>query len=289
MIIGRGRKRVIANIQKCVAKKQFHTSVELHDPVLNKEDNIHIIHHFWHNKGKKSYQILNKVIDALLNMITVLLTKHVQIKDESHTDLSRISSAFVTCNHYNQLDILPLNKLAMTGHKDLYFWTKVNNLVMHFPIGVMVRNANAIPVTPSVRYLSKILPLHQQKVFDQHNNWILVYPEQELWFNYRKPRPLQRGVYYYAAKMRQPIISCFVEIRDTQHSELFHRSFYKTKIILHVLPVIYPNPKLSLNEDVSRMHNLDYQQKVKAYEKAYGKKLDYTFSKDDIAGLKNKS
>jgi len=33
------------------------------------------------------------------------------------------------------------------------------------------------------------------------------------------------------------------------------------------------------------MKNKDFEQKKEAYEKAYGKKLDYQFEKDDIAGF----
>ena len=45
--------------------------------------------------------------------------------------------------------------------------------------------------------------------------FILIYPEQEMWFNYKKPRPPKPGAYYYAAKNNVQIISCFVEMIDT--------------------------------------------------------------------------
>ena len=35
---------------------------------------------------------------------------------------------------------------------------------------------------------------------------ILIYPEEEMWFNYRKPRPPKPGAYHYAAKYNVPII-----------------------------------------------------------------------------------
>ena len=105
-----------------------------------------------------------------------------------------------------------------------------------------------------------------------------------MWFNYRKPRPLKKGAYYYAAKLNQPIISTFTEIRATSRREVFHRDFYKTRKILHVLPTIYPNSDLKLSENVNRMWRKDYEQKKAAYEKCYGKKLTDEFSYDDIAG-----
>ena len=35
------------------------------------------------------------------------------------------------------------------------------------------------------------------------------------------------------------------------------------------------------------MANIDYEQKKEAYEKAYGKRLTYDFTYEDIVGLKN--
>ena len=67
------------------------------------------------------------------------------------------------------------------------------------------------------------------KIFSKKNHWVVVYPEQELWLNYRKPRPLQKDPYYYAAKMNVPIISCFVEIKDTNKQEKLHPEFNKTR------------------------------------------------------------
>ena len=46
------------------------------------------------------------------------------------------------------------------------------------------------------------------KAFSGHH-WVLIYPEQEMWFNYRKPRPPKRGSYFYAAEAEVPIILVF--------------------------------------------------------------------------------
>ena len=69
---------------------------------------------------------------------------------------------------------------------------------------------------------------------------------------------------------------------DTDEED--NNEFYKVKYVLHVLPPIYPDPKLSPKENSLIMMEKDYNQKKEAYEKAYGKKLDYTFEADDIAG-----
>lgn len=65
---------------------------------------------------------------------------------------------------------------------------------------------------------------------------VLIYPEQEMWFNYRKPRPCKSGAYVFAARNKVPIISCFVEIREKEKLE--NGQFHQTQYILHVLDPI---------------------------------------------------
>ncbi|MCG4837967.1 hypothetical protein L0P55_19620, partial [Parabacteroides merdae] len=75
-----------------------------------------------------------------------------------------------------------------------------------------------------------------------------------------------------------PIIFCFTEIIDLPKAEKNNDNFYQTRYRLHVLPLIWPDPKLSVNENAKLMMEKDYAQKKAAYEKAYQKKLDYRFT-----------
>ena len=195
---------------------------------------------------------------------------HTQIKNKERAKKTKYG-AIVTTNHFKQTDSLPIKKLANKCHKKLYIF------------GFLMNNINAIPIVQSYQYLGREFPKHLQKVFDK-KGWVLIYPEQEMWYNYRKPRPLQKGAYYYAAKAKVPIISCFVEIQDLPEMEKNSSKFHKTRYILHVLPTIYPIDRLTVDQNAKRMRDIDYMQKKNAYEKAYGKKLTYNFDYDDIAG-----
>ncbi len=110
----------------------------------------------------------------------------------------------------------------------------------------------------------------------------MIYPEQEMWFNYRKPRPPKRGAYYYAALHHVPVISCFIEIIDLEDME--NEDFCKTKYVVHILPPIYPDMSKNVRENSQMMMETDYKQKMQAFEQAYHKKLSYDFEKEDIAG-----
>lgn len=116
----------------------------------------------------------------------------------------------------------------------------------------------------------------------RRNDWILIYPEQEMWFNYTKPRPPKRGAFLFAAEHGVPVIPLFISMETLGKRD--NKEFMKVRQTDWVLDPIYPDKNLSARENSKRMMELDYEQKKAAYEKAYGKPLDYTFSLSDIAG-----
>ena len=107
-----------------------------------------------------------------------------------------------------------------------------------------------------------------------------------MWFNYRLPRPCKRGAYQFASLCDVPIISCFVEIIDLDKDD--NEEFKEVKYIVHVLDPIIPDKNKTARQNSIDMAEIDYKQKVEAYEKCYNKKLNYKFSYDDIAGYKKK-
>ena len=115
------------------------------------------------------------------------------------------------------------------------------------------------------------------------NRFILIYPEQEMWFNYRKPRPGKRGAFLFAAEYGVPVVPTFVEMVDLP--EIVAPGFHDVKLILHVLPPIFPDPEKSARENSFIMCRADFEAKVRCYEQCYGRPLTYEFSKEDIAGL----
>ena len=282
MIIGGDRFKVIENIKKNIQNKAFHAKAEIGDPILSQEKSKQLVEHFWKDSKKYSHKLVNLFTRGAFDLGALILTLGDKI--DSTKNIKHIPSAIITSNHYNQFDSLPIKKLALKAHKRLFIIVEDTNLLLPGWIGFMMKNIDSIPLSNSVRYLGREFPKHLSNAFAK-KSWVLIYPEQEMWFNYRKPRPVQKGAYYYAAKLNVPIISCFVELQDKSSYEKNHPEFHKTRSILHVLPTIYPDPNLSVDENARRMRDIDYSQKKKAYEQAYNKKLDYTFSYDDIAGF----
>ena len=252
---------------------------------LNNKETNKIVSKYWQYTKTISYRLFNPLVRVVFNIASQILTGRCSI--DGIENLPDSPTAFITGNHYNQFDVLLIGKLALKKRQRLFIVVEASNLAMPHLIGWAVRNFDSLPIDHDFHYLSRIFPKKLAQVLSKPG-WILIYPEEELWFNYRKPRPLKKGAYYYAAKFNQPIISTFTEIQATSKRELFQRDFYKTKKILHILPTIYPNPDLKIRENMQRMAEIDYRQKKAAYEKYYQRKLTTDFSYEDIAGFSPK-
>jgi 1-acyl-sn-glycerol-3-phosphate acyltransferase len=170
-------------------------------------------------------------------------------------------------------------------HKKPYIVIQETNVAMPGIIGYLMNNLNTLPLRKGPNYITKEF-LPELKALVDKGEFVLIYPEEEMWYNYRKPRPCKRGSYLFAAMADAPVVPVFVEIIDTGKKD--NEQFNLLKFVAHVLDPIYPDPKKSAKENSREMAEKDYKQRVEAYEKAYGEKLDYKFSYKDIVGLRSK-
>ncbi len=285
MIIGKNRTAVIENIKTAAESADFYAKVELDDPVLSAEESKEIIKNYLIKRKKISYKIKSKIACAVADFFTLLLNKDTEI--EGAEKLPKINGgAIITSNHFSPTENTVVRKCVKKCFKrKLAIVAQITNFAMKGFFGFLMNNANTVPLSADARYISReftdIIEEHIKK-----NEMVLIYPEQEMWFNYRKPRPPKRGAYHFAAKLNVPVISCFVEMTDTEKSDT--AAFYKVRHKIHILGVLYPSAELSVKENSQKLCEADQNLKKEAYERIYGKKLDYTFEKTDIAGWKNK-
>lgn len=189
MIFGFHRRQVINNIKKNVAKKQFDAKAELHDPVLNNKETNKIVSKYWQYTKTISYRLFNPLVRVVFNIASQILTGRCSI--DGIENLPDSPTAFITGNHYNQFDVLLIGKLALKKRQRLFIVVEASNLAMPHLIGWAVRNFDSLPIDHDFHYLSRIFPKKLAQV-QSKPGWILIYPEEELWFNYRKPRPLKK-------------------------------------------------------------------------------------------------
>ena len=284
MIVGGSKKDVIKNIQKNIQEGNFNAKAETTDPSFTEEEADKLTAHFFAIRKKRlSFFIKQKYAKMFVNGINKKENGDLIIEGiENIKDIN--TGAIITCNHFNPLDSLAIRQMVKKAfNKDLYIVIQENNLALPGFLSFLTNYLNNIPLRYSTNYIIKKFNPYLKKVLN-NKNYVLVYPEEEMWFNYRKPRPPKKGAYKFAAENNVPIISCFTEIIDKAEDD--NEEFKKVKYKLHILKPIYPNKELSSKENARIMADIDYKQKVEAYEKAYNKKLDYKFEYSDIAGYK---
>ncbi len=281
MIVGEHRDQVIANIQEAVKERDFYRKVEVDDPELTKEELSALLAKHSGQQYSLGFTTFNLTARFCTWVLTRVLNWNTRV--EGLENLTSIhGGAIVTSNHFSPLDNLVVRKAIYRGfHQRLFIVSQDSNLAMKGFLGFLMNFLDIVPISNNVKYMNDYFG---PKIKDllRENQMILIYPEQEMWFNYRKVRPPKRGPYYYAARNMVPVISCFVEIQTRKRKE--REDFYKTRYIMHVLPPIYPDPQKNVKENSHRMMEIDYEQKKEAYEQAYNRPLTYDFEKGDIAG-----
>lgn len=284
MIIGDNRKAVIENIKKFAESGQFHNKVELNDPVLTDAQSRQITDAYIENRKHLTFKAKTVLGVALAKAATRIINKDTEILGfEKIPD--DIGGVLITSNHFGPLENTVIRHLTNKLHRrKLGIISQTTNFAMTGIIGFIMNYADTIPISADPRYLARdFLSVLKERLVEKKHA-VLLYPEQEMWFNYRKPRPPKNGAYFYAAKLNVPIISCFVEIIDLETDDT--PEFKKVKYVLHILDILYPDPDKTTRENTEILAETDYLLKKECYEKVYGKKLTYDFEKTDIAGLK---
>jgi 1-acyl-sn-glycerol-3-phosphate acyltransferase len=285
MIIGGSKKEVIKNIRKNITEGELNRKVEVNDAVFTAGDSEVAMKKFFSNKSKFSGAVKQGVAQAGAKAALRVFNRGIKIEGrENLKGLDLSHGAIITSNHFNPLDSFNARKVVEKVLKrKMYIVIQDTNLAMPGFFGFLMNNSRMIPLSKSPKYINqKFLP--ELKRVLGRGAVVLIYPEEEMWFNYRKPRPSKRGAFQFAAEMKVPVIPCFVEIQDLGVED--NDEFNKTATVMHILEPIEAEPELSVKRNSIAMAEKDYEMKKAKYEEVYGEKLDYKFKKSDIAGLR---
>ena len=113
----------------------------------------------------------------------------------------------------------------------------------------------------------------------QEGDWILIYPEQSLWWNYKKPKPLKNGAFKFAAHNQVPVIPTFITMTDSD--KIGPDGFPVQEYIVNIGEPIYPDPEKKERENAEAMRDKNYEVWKKVYEDFYGMPLVYTTEQKD--------
>ena len=281
MIIGEQREAVIANIADAAESGNFYHKVELNDPVLSPEQKTALIQNYLTNRKRASYRCKSFLARQMADGATRLLNKNTEIVGLEKA-AAVTGGAILTSNHFSPVDNTVVRYLTKKlGKRRINIISQESNFAMPGVLGFLMNYADTIPLSEEKHYMLRQLPEILKELMEK-KEFVLIYPEQEMWFNYRKPRPPKRGAYHFAAELRVPVISCFVEMQDEENME--NEQFHRVRYVMHILDVLYPDPEKTIRENSIMLCEADYNLKKAAYERIYHQPLDYRFQTSDIAG-----
>ncbi|MBR5704088.1 MAG: 1-acyl-sn-glycerol-3-phosphate acyltransferase [Bacteroidales bacterium] len=282
LLVTPGRDAAIDNIRKAAAEGRFNDKTEPFDPQWEREALKANILDYVEKLDSPSFKLKNLAARTIVDVWRRRWSDGIN-EIRGMEKLQVIDGpAFLTSNHFNPFDNGIHRRMALdAGRGRLWAVSEGTNFVMEGINGFVLRNIDVIPIINEPSYMNGKFQELMKRQLD-HNRFILIYPEQEMWFNYRKPRPGKRGAFLFAAQFGVPVVPCFVEMQDLP--AIVAPEFHDVKLILHILDPIFPDPSLNPRENSFRMCEQDYAQKKEAFQLAYGKPLDYDFTPWDIAG-----
>jgi len=274
----RDRVEVLKKIEEYERKGIFDLDVEQDPPgkVLMPED-IDYLKDSPADKLKTemAFQAARKFVKDLVKDKKLIVK---EIKGIEHFQ-NLESGAIITCNHFNAFDSFAIQMAydaAKQPKRKFYRVIREGNYTS-FPgfYGMLMRNCNTLPLSSNFNTMKKFMVAVDKLLKDGH--FILVYPEQSMWWNYRKPKPLKSGAYQFAAKNDVPVLPCFITMKDTDI--LGEDGFFVQEYTVHIGAPIYPDKNLGLRDRAAKMMAANAEIWKKIYESEYQMPLYYTTEK----------
>ena len=183
--------------------------------------------------------------------------------------------AVITCNHFNAYDSFAMQiayEAAEQPNRTLYRVIREGNYTSFGGFyGRLMRNCNTLPLSSNPATMRKFTKATVDHL--KNGSFVLFYPEQSMWWNYRKPKPLKEGAYYFAAKSKTPVLPCFITMKDSEIRD--SDGFFVQEYTIHVGKPIFPDESLSLPERITAMQEENARVWQKIYETEYSMPLVY--------------
>ena len=272
------RVAIVKKIEDYELAGRFDEDVEDDPPakVLNPED----IDYFRRSPVKKLmtkivFSLARKKVRKLLSEKKLIIKEMIGI--EHFRNLN--SGAVITCNHFNAFDSFAIQLVYDSSHhrrRRFYRVIREGNYTS-FPgfYGFMMRHCNTLPLSSNFETMKKFMKSTIKLL--QKGHFVLVYPEQSMWWNYRKPKPLKDGAFVFATKSNVPVLPCFITMRDSDI--MGDDGYYVQEYTVHISEPIYPDPSLPYKGRVEHLKEQNYKLWKDIYEKEYQMPLIYNNNK----------
>jgi 1-acyl-sn-glycerol-3-phosphate acyltransferase len=275
------RLEVLERIKQYEKEGRFNESVE-NDPEAPEllPDQVDYLCEKLSSKLKR--RIANRIADKyFLNLIKKDVMVIDGIEGEEYLEEGLKNGAVVTCNHFSPFDnyILFHCIRKYIPRKYLYKIIREGNYT-NFPglYGFFFRHCNTLPLSRNRRTMMNFTSAVNKLL--KRGEVILIYPEQEMWWNYKKPRPFKVGGFKFAYRADVPVVPTFITMTDDKE-RLDGDGYPVQRHTLHIMPPIYPDKTLGEKVGAEKMMNEAYAVCKAKYEEVYHCPLVYTTEEEE--------
>ena len=227
---------------------------------------------------KVSSKIKRKVANFVADNFFLSLIKKGQLIIDGVTGEEHLSvlekGAVITCNHFSPMDnyIVFHSIRKALPKKYLYKVIREGNYT-NFPglFGFFFRHCHTLPLSSNKRAMINFMTATDTLL--KSGESILIYPEQAMWWNYRKPRPYKIGAFRIAYKAGAPVLPTFITMQDDE--KIGPDGAPLQRHTLHILPPVYPEEGLGVKEGAQKMLDSAFALVKAKYEEVYGEPLTY--------------
>lgn len=274
------RLEILEKIENLEKEGKFDIDAENDPPTIPlPPENIDYLKKKYYSKFKNI--VANKVGKKFLNDI-IKENKLIIRNINGIENFKKVETgAMITCNHFNPFDSFSIEQVfRLSGKsktKKMYKVIREGNYT-NFPgfYGFLFRNCDTLPLSSNKRTMIEF-----RKAVDtilQRGDFILIFPEQSMWWNYKKPKPLKSGAFKLATKNNVPIIPIFITMEDSDI--MGEDGFPIQEYTINIGEPIYPNAELSERENTEIMKEKNFKVWKEIYEEFYKIPLEYTTEKE---------
>ena len=226
-------------------------------------------------KTRFAYHIARKFFNKMLSTKQIIIKEVKNVENLKYLD----SGAIMTCNHFNAFDSFAIQYAyeecveKKDRKKRKFFRVIREGNYTSFPgfYGFLMRNCYTLPLSSNTKTMTKFVRSINNLLKQGH--LVLVYPEQSMWWNYRKPKPLKKGAFQFAVSANVPIVPIFITMENS--SNIGSDGYPIQEYTIHIEKPIYPDPNKSKVENVKYLMEENYRVWKNIYESVYHMKLVY--------------
>ena len=274
------RIEILEKIKKLEEEGKFDIDAENDPPtIILTPENVDYL------KRKSYSKIKNKVANKMGEKFLNDLLKDNKLIIKNINGIENLQSvetgAMITCNHFNPFDSFAIEKVfrisGQSKNKKLYKVIREGNYT-NFPglYGFFFRNCDTLPLSSNKKTMVEFMK--SVDIILNRGDFILIYPEQSMWWNYRKPKPLKNGAFKLAARNDVPVIPIFITMEDSKI--IGEDGFPVQEYTINIEKPIYPDDKLTERENMEAMKNKNAEVWRKVYEDFYQTTLEYSCDKN---------